>query len=155
MTPIQPLLTLLGHAERERNVAMAAARRIETEHRNALLQAEQLLAYRRDYEQRWSRQFSLSGGIDIMRCYQGFVTRLGQAIDTQERATMLAAQRLEHAHEELQRQEMRVAAVRKLIERRGREQRSADDRYEQKQLDEHAARTHCSRPADGQRLSPG
>ncbi len=154
MTPMQPLLILLAHAERERNAAMAEAKRVEMEHRNALHQAEQLQTYRRDYEQRWSSQFSRSGGIDIVQCYQGFITRLGQAIDAQERVTLLAAQRLELAQATWQVNEMRVASVRKLIERRGRELRSADDRYEQKQLDEHAARLLWGRAAGAGARSP-
>jgi len=153
MTPMQPLLTLLAHAERERNAAMAEAKRVEMEHRNAQRQVEQLQTYRRDYEQRWSTQFSHSGGIDILHCYQGFVTRLGQAIDAQERVTLLAAQRLERAQEAWQEQEMRVASVRKLIERRGREERGAEDRREQKQLDEHASRQLWGRGGAGA-LSP-
>jgi flagellar FliJ protein len=84
---MQPLLTLLAHAERERNTAMAEAKRVELEQRTALRQAEQLHTYRRDYEQRWSHEFSRSGGIDIVQCYQGFITRLGQAIEAQERVT--------------------------------------------------------------------
>ena len=141
MNPTQPLLTLLAHVERERDAAMAEAKRVELEHRKALRQAEQLLGYRRDYEQRWSSQFGGGGGgIDIVQCYHGFVARLGQAIEAQERVTMLAAQRLERAQEAWQQQEMRAASVRKLIERRGREQRGADERREQKLLDEHAAR---------------
>jgi flagellar protein FliJ len=154
MTPMQPLLTLLSHTERERHAAMAEAKRIEQEHRNATRQAEQLHTYRRDYEQRWSSQFSRSGDIAIVHCYQGFVARLGQAIEAQERVTLLAAHRLEQAQATWQEQEMRVASVRKLIERRSREQRGADDRREQKQLDEHAARLLWGRGAGGGALSP-
>ena len=149
MSPIQPLLTLLAHTERERNAAMADAKRIELEHGNAQRQVEQLQTYRRDYEQRWSSQFSRSGGIDIVQCYQGFVTRLGQAIDAQERTTLQIAQRLQEAQVAWQAQEMRVASVRKLIERRGRELRGVADLREQKQLDEHAARLLWNRTAGG------
>jgi flagellar FliJ protein len=151
---MQPLQTLLAHTERERNTAMAEARRVEFEHRHALRQAEQLLSYRRDYEQRWSRHFSQSGGIDIVQCYQGFVARLGQAIEAQERVTLLCAQRLERAQAAWQEQEMRVASVRKLIERRSRESRGAADRQEQKQLDEHAARQLWGRATSAGMLSP-
>jgi flagellar FliJ protein len=147
MTAIEPLLTLLTHAERERNAALAEASRAEAEHRNAQRQVEQLQTYRHDYEKRWSSQFSRSGGIDIVQCYQGFVTRLGHAIDVQQRVTLLAAQRLECAQAAWQVQEMRVASVRKLIERRGSELRGAEARREQKQLDEHAARLLWGRAA--------
>jgi flagellar FliJ protein len=154
MTSLQPLLSLLAHAERERNAAMATAKRLELEHRAAQRQAEQLQTYRRDYEQRWSSQFSRSGGIDIVQCYQGFVTRLGQAIDVQQRVTLLAAQRLAQAQAEWQVHEMRVASVRKLIERRGNELRGVEARREQKQLDEHAARLLWGRAAGAVALAP-
>jgi flagellar FliJ protein len=154
MTSTHPLLTLLAHTERERNAALAEANRVEMEHDNALRQAEQLRLYRREYEQRWSGQFSQGGGIDIVQCYQGFVNRLGQAIEAQERVTLLVAQRLERAREAWQVQEMRVASVRKLIERRSREQRSADDRHEQKQLDEYAARVLWCRAEGSSAASP-
>ena len=48
MNPNPPLMTLLAHVERERDAAMAEAKRVELEHRKALRQAEQLLGYRRD-----------------------------------------------------------------------------------------------------------
>lgn len=153
MTASQPLLSLLAHAERERNGAMSEAKRVEMEHRNTLRQAEQLLAYRSDYEQRWSARFSHSGGIDIVHCYQGFMVRLGLAIEAQLRVTQMAAHRLEHAQAEWQQQEIRVASIRKLIERRAIEARSADGRREQKQLDEHSARASWNRGA-GAALAP-
>jgi len=152
MTSMHPLLTLLAQTERERDAAMADAKRAEMEHDNALRQAKQLHSYRREYEQRWSSQFSRSGGIDIVQCYQGFVSRLSQAIEAQERVTLLAAQRVERAQEAWRVHEIRVASVRKLIERRRRDQRSTDDRREQKELDEHAARVLWGR-GDGSGLA--
>jgi flagellar FliJ protein len=149
MNPLQPLLTLLAHVERERDTAMAEAKRIEMDHDAAQRQTERLRSYRREYEQRWGSQFGQGGGIDIVQCYHGFMTRLGQAIDAQERTTLQAAQRLESTQAAWLEHEMRVASVRKLIERRGRELRGAADLREQKQLDEHAARVLWNRSADG------
>lgn len=149
MTATTTLQTLLDHAERERNEAMAEAKRVELEHRAAARQADQLLGYRQDYEARWSSHFKQGEGIAIMQCYQGFVTRLDQAIEAQARVTALAAQRVETAQTAWQAQEMRVAAVRKLIERRELEQRAAGARQEQRQLDEHAARVQWGRSAGG------
>ena len=110
-------------------------------------------AYRRDYERRWSSEFSRSGGIDIVHCYQGFITRLGQAIDQQTRITQHAAQRLAGA-EARGGQELRVASVRKLMERRDQEQRSVDNRREQNRVDEQAARLLWGRAAGAGALSP-
>ena len=75
MNTIEPLLTLLAHAERERDLAQAEAQRTAQELASAQAQVKQLQDYRRDYELRWSEQFSRSGGIDIVQCYQGFITR--------------------------------------------------------------------------------
>lgn len=155
MTSPQALLSLLAHAERERNVAMSEAKRVEMEHRNAKRQAEQLLAYRSEYEQRWSLRFSAGdgGGIAIVQCYQGFMERLGDAVAAQQRVVAMAAQRLERAQALWQQQEIRVAAIRKLIERRSAEARSAEARREQKQQDEHGVRTAWQRAA-GAALAP-
>ena len=155
MTSPQALLSLLAHAERERNVAMSEAKRVEMEHRNAQRQAEQLLAYRGEYEQRWSQRFSAGagGGIAIVQCYQGFMERLGEAVAAQHRVVAMAAQRLECAQAQWQQQEIRVAAIRKLIERRSAEARSAESRREQKQQDEHSVRAAWQRSA-GAALAP-
>lgn len=136
-----PLLTLLAHAERERNAAMSEAKRVEIERRNAARQLDQLETYRRDYEQRWSEHFSRAEGIAIVQCYQGFMDRLALAIAAQRRVVQLAAQRLEQAQARWQQHELRVASVRKLIARRDADARGEDARREQKQQDEFAART--------------
>lgn len=142
MNSPQALQSLLAHAERERNGAMSEAKRIEMEHRHAQRQAEQLLAYRCDYEQRWNRSFAADGGgIAIVQCYQGFMDRLGAAIDAQQRVVAMTAQRLAGAQAHWQQQEIRVASVRKLIERREAEARGDEARREQKQQDEHATRS--------------
>ncbi len=149
---MQSLLTLLAHAERERDAALAELRRCQINERNAQAQAEQLQTYRREYEQRWSGEFSRSGGIAIVQCYQGFVTRLGQAIDQQVRIAQAAAQRLEHAEKIWRDHELRVASVGKLIGRRNVELRSLEGRREQKLLDEQASRMAWDRHGD--RLAP-
>lgn len=153
MTAPQPLLSLLAHAERERNDAMSDAKRAELEHRTAVRQSEQLLAYRSDYEQRWSRSFGDGGGIAIMHCYQGFMQRLDAAIQTQQRVVALAAQRLADAQALWQQREIRVASVRKLAERRGEEARTVERRREQKLQDEHAMRAAWLR-SNGAALAP-
>ncbi|MEO8124704.1 MAG: flagellar export protein FliJ [Burkholderiales bacterium] len=134
------LLTLLAHAERERDAALAALRRLQIEQRNAQAQADQLQSYRRDYEQRWSSEFSRSGGIAIVHCYQGFVTRLGQAIEQQTHVAQIATQRLTQAETVWREFELRVASVGKLIGRRNVALRDQEGRREQKLQDDQATR---------------
>lgn len=147
MPASQALISLLAHAERERNGALSDAKRLEFEHRAAQRQAEQLLAYRADYEQRWSLNFGDGSGIAIVHCYRGFMDRLDAAIQAQQRVVASAAQHLADAQAQWQRHEIRVASIRKLLERRGNEARGAEQRREQKQQDEHAMRTAWLRGA--------
>ncbi|MEO7152520.1 MAG: flagellar export protein FliJ [Burkholderiaceae bacterium] len=141
MTDLQPLLALLGQAERERDVCLAQRERAAAAHTAAEAQARQLLDYRSDYQRRWGEQFARTAQIEVVRCYQGFVERLTQAVDQQTRTAAHAAGLLERAGATLLEHELRVASVRKLIERRLREAGLESDRREQKQTDEFAARS--------------
>ena len=141
---LDPLMSLLNQAERERDTALTAMQRANEAHLAAQSQADQLIAYRAEYEARFREQFSRKSSIDILQCYQGFSARLGQAIDQQHQIAGHAALRLEQSREALRDQEMRVASVRKLLERRLHELRQVTDRRDQKQTDEFAARAAWS-----------
>ena len=148
--PLQPLHALLAQTESERDAAWAAAQRAADAHGQATAQADQLLAYRRDYEQRWGAQFRTEGRIELVHCYRGFMDRLTQAVEQQQRIVQQAADQLERARAALAQQEVRLASVRKLIERRRQELRLTADRVEQKQTDEFGSRmTWGGHPAGG------
>lgn len=140
MTELQPLTILLDQNQRQRDAALADHLRARVASEAASAQAEQLVTYRREYEQRWSAQFCREGKIELVRCYQNFMERLTQAIDQQAHIAEHAAQQVEHALAVLQACELRCASVRKLIERRTLERRLMADRIDQKQNDELAAR---------------
>ena len=154
MTDLQPLTLLLGQNERQRDVALAAHQRAQEASAAAAAQAEQLHAYRRDYEQRWSAQFCREGKIELVRCYQSFMERLTQAVDQQARIAQHTAQQAEHALALLREAELRCASVRKLIERRSHEQRQAADRRDQKHSDEAATRAAWNRLVGSDRPRP-
>ncbi len=141
MNPLQPLAALLAQSERQRDLALAEQLRAQAADEAATAQAEQLRAYRREYEQRWSLQFCREGHIELVRCYQGFMQRLTQAVEQQLRIAEHSAAQLERATLALREHEIRVASVQKLIERRMYEVHRANERHEQKQSDERAART--------------
>lgn len=140
MNPMQPLLALLAQTERERDLALTEAQRAAQAQLAAEAQAEQLLTYRREYEQRWGAQFKAEGRMELVLCYRGFIERLSQAVDQQQRVALHAATQVERARELLRDHEIRVASVRKLIERRQHELRLSAERVEQKQTDEFGAR---------------
>ena len=137
---LQTLDALLAQAERQRDEALAEQLKLEAARRNADAQAEQLAVYRREYEQRWSAEFCREGKIELVRCYQGFMVRLTQAVEQQQRTARQAAAQVERASMLVRGHDVRAAALRKLRERRIQESQRSDLRIEQKQADEHAAR---------------
>ena len=140
MNALKPLTALLAQTEAERDSAVTEHQRAQSAQQTSQAQTEQLLAYRREYEQRWNGRFSTDGKIELVRCYQGFMERLTQAVESQARIAEQATAQLERTREVLQGHEMRVASVRKLIDRRLAEIRHGADRREQKQADELASR---------------
>lgn len=137
---VQSLQTLLGHAEQERDAALAALRQAEEAAARGQAQAEQLQQYRAEYHQRWSSRFAQSGTVTLVQCHHGFGQRLDQAIDQQARQCAALAQRVAQAQALLLQREQRLAAVRKLIERRLAAARQLADRRDQKRSDEAAQR---------------
>jgi len=143
------LTTLLQQAESDRDAQQTVLRGLENAAAAAQNQAEQLLAYRAQYQQRWTSQFRQSGTIEVLQAYQGFSLRLDQAIAHQNHSAAQAHTRVQQARAELLAREQRVAAVRKLIERRMAEQQRSVERREQRSTDEFA-----SRRASVSRLTP-
>jgi flagellar FliJ protein len=117
----QALHTLLDHAERQRNEALALLLQAEEQVRRLQLQAQQLNAYRDDYRQRQPGRGGNSVSIELLRSHHEFMQRLQQAMDQQQGQQQAAEARLATRRSELLALETRVASVRKLMERRGQE----------------------------------
>jgi len=137
---LQPLALLLAQAERQRYDALAEQLKAETARRAAEAQAEQLVAYRREYEQRWSAQFCQEGKIELVRCYQGFMERLSLAVEQQERIAGQAAAQAERAAAIMRGHDVRAAGLKKLVERRLKEGERIAAGQEQRLSDEQASR---------------
>lgn len=137
---LQPLRFLIAQAERQRDEALAELMKAESARRAAAAKAEDLVAYRRDYEQRWSAQFCREGQIELVRCYQGFMERLTQAVDQQARSAAHAVMQVERVTAVVRGHELRFAGLKKLIERRELSGRIDAERGEQRQSDDRAAR---------------
>eukprot|EP01137_Pigoraptor_chileana_P003892 Opistho-2@44771 len=141
---LQTLRILLERAESERDEALRQLQDVQARADAARAQHGQLTQYRGEYQQRWSQQFARQGTMDIVACYQNFGGKLDQAIDVQGLVANHADQRVARARETLRELETRVAAIRKLIERRQLESSRALQRQEQKATDEQAARAALS-----------
>lgn len=148
MNATASLSTLLEQAESERDDAQRALQRCLADSDGARRQWQQLLDYRREYEERYVVQMRQPGqSIQTLRNYQDFMQRLSQAIEQQAGTLQQLERRIEPARASLQQRETRVASVRKLIERRVDEQRRADERRQQRASDEAAARIAAARAA--------
>jgi flagellar FliJ protein len=131
---------LLEHVERQRDAVAAQAQRAARAVEAAQQQSRQLNDYRGQYEQRWHAQFRQQGTAEILDCYQGFTARLGQAIGQQEQVVVNARAQSARMDGLLRQHEIKLASIRKLIERRVAEVQIATNKREQKQTDEAATR---------------
>jgi flagellar FliJ protein len=139
---MKTLHTVLGQAEAERDRALTAMRLAEDLAQQRQVQAQQLQAYRSEYQQRWSGQFSRRGTMEIVQCYQSFMQRLDEALAQQQQQAAAAQAQAQQARQRLLAAETRVASVRKLMERRQAEHRLLQERREQRQTDETAQQIH-------------
>lgn len=134
------LTTVLEHAQRLRDEALAACVQAEEALRKLRLQLEQLSAYSNEYQARDPARNGKAAPIDVLRRHLMFMARLNQAA-TQHQGQLQAAQHQVQARREvLTARETRVAALEKLLHRRARDTARRADRAAQGQDDEFAAR---------------
>lgn len=145
MPDLQSLLTLHEHLCHQRDGARALVQQADRAQHAARAKAEQLLAYRSEYQQRWRDSFQRGGEIQIVMHYQSFMGRLSAAIEQQQSI----CQQLEQQHARLGKAllevERRVASTARLIERRRQARQAVARRSEQKQMDELATRVMWNR----------
>ena len=140
MSGIQALLMVLEAAEKARDEAVSTMEAARQAHVASRQQAQSLTDWRQEYQRRWQTQFQQSGGMEIVRCYQDFTVRLGDAVSEQDRRVLMAEEHLARCRAQLIERERRVAAVSQLIDRRQAELQLKQNRQEQKATDEQAAR---------------
>lgn len=142
------LITLLEQAENERDAALARLRQADEAAQQARSQAEQLHAYREDYRRRAPALHGKAASIELVRCHQGFMQRLDQAIEQQRGQLAKLEQNAVAQRETVLEREIRVASVKKLIDRRADEARRHAARIEQRHTDETALRASLARPSE-------
>lgn len=141
----QSLQTLLEHAERARDEGQVALQQAEKAARDLQTQAQQLTAYHSEYDARHPARGGRAAPIELLRCHLGFMQRLQQAQAQQQAQLQAAQQRVTQRIQALVGLEMRVAAIRKLLERREKEQLTANQRREQRGNDEASQQRAWSR----------
>lgn len=142
---LQPLFVLLEQAERDRDEALSRQRRAQDQLEAARAQESSLREYRSDYQDRWGQQFRQGVAMTLVHCYHDFVGRLHGAVDHQEQQVERLSRDGERARAEVLAAELRVASVRKLIERREMTMVRSAERRDQKGQDEMASRAAWQR----------
>jgi flagellar protein FliJ len=145
MAQMHSLFILLEQAENRRDQTLGEHQQALRVHQSAVTQGQDLETYRKEYQTRWTQQLSIKGGAELLHCYTGFLDRLNQAIAHQQHAITYAQHQVETVKTALQEAEMRVASVKKLIERRVQQQQALESRREQKSLDEWSNRATWAR----------
>ncbi|HGW3655857.1 TPA: flagellar export protein FliJ [Pseudomonas aeruginosa] len=110
-----------------------------------LLAAQQKLAelerYRNDYQQQWISQGQKGVSGQWLMNYQCFLSQLETAVAQQANSVTWHREAVDKARLNWQERYARLEGLRKLVERYLEEARQAEDKREQKQLDELAQRT--------------
>ncbi len=154
VTDSHALSTLLQQAERERDETATRLAQAESLLQRQQSQLSQLQAYRAEYAARTPGQGGRAAAIELLRCHQAFMQRLDQALVHQQGQVEAARRRSSAEREALVAQELRVASVRKLLDRRQLAAQHVAQRREQHRSDEAAQRRHwATRQAQGGWLS--
>lgn len=135
-----PLFAVLSHSEEARDEALGEFEKARQNVESAKAQLQSLHDFRQQYQVRWQEQFSRSGGVEIMRCYNEFMARMTEAETEQQRRVEHVKTVQERCRLELVERERRVAAVSLLMQKREQEHQRKENRRDQKATDELAAR---------------
>ncbi len=135
---LAPVVDMASKAERD---AAAQLGRCQQQ----LLAAQQKLAelerYRNDYQQQWISQGQKGVSGQWLMNYQRFLSQLETAVAQQANSVTWHREAVDKARLNWQERYARLEGLRKLVERYLEEARQAEDKREQKQLDELAQRT--------------
>ena len=135
----QAMLSLLEHAQNQRDAAMAELLRGEESARQLRQQAQQLDSYHADYAARAPTQNGRTAPIELLRSHLAFMQRLDQAVAQQHSLLQAAEAQLVQRRQTLVEREIRVASVRKLLQRRDEVAQRRSSRQEQNRSDEATA----------------
>lgn len=134
---LAPVIEMAERAERE---AAQALGRCQQQLRLAQGKLGELERYRGDYQQQWISQGQQGVSGQWLMNYQRFLTQLETAIGQQRQAAAWQQDNVDKARAVWQQRYARLEGLRKLVQRYLQEAQQAQDRREQKMLDEFAQR---------------
>ena len=146
MKPNTDALHLLLDRERSlRDERQQALQAHQDRERLTRHQWEQLLNYRDGYVQHWQAQFQRGSTPQVMQVYRQFEERLNAALAQQAHTLRHVEGLVAQARAQLLAQELKVATIEKLMDRRLEKSAERARLLEQRQNDDWAQRAHRSR----------
>lgn len=134
------LAPVIDMAERAECEAAQVLGRCQQQLQQAQGKLGELERYRGDYQQQWINQGQQGVSGQWLMNYQRFLTQLETAIGQQRQTLLWHQDNLRKARELWQQRYARLEGLRKLVQRYLLEARQAEDKREQKLLDEFAQR---------------
>nr|WP_298112981.1 flagellar export protein FliJ [uncultured Pseudomonas sp.] len=134
---LAPVVAMAERAEREAALQLGHCQGLLSQ---AEVKLGELEHYRSDYQQQWIDEGQRGVSGQWLMNYQRFLSQLETAIGQQRNTMEWHRQNAERAKETWQQRYARLEGLRKLVERYREEARLAEDKREQKLLDELAQR---------------
>ncbi|WJF90466.1 flagellar export protein FliJ [Paraburkholderia bonniea] len=146
MTQHAPLKTLIGLAQDEVEAAAQKLGRAQRERGEAQTQLDALVQYRDEYHARFTQSAQTGMAAGQMRNFQAFIDTLDHAISLQRGQLSAASGRVAQAQPEWQQRKQKLGSY-EVLEARGEAALAVrENRREQRDADEHAARIFRSHP---------
>jgi len=144
MTKPNALSVAVEMATRQRDEARRVLQHAQGSQRAAQDQLQVLQGYAQETENRWGMRAQATVAPEVMFHHYHFMGRLDHAAGLQSGVVDDHAQRVALAQQQLRDAEVRLASLRKLLEKRQMEALQAQARRDQKMTDERAALRHRS-----------
>lgn len=142
MSTLNALMVAVDAAARQRDAAFRALQDAERAQQAAQEQLRQLETYADETQARWGMRADAIVQPEVMFHHYQFMGRLGHAAGLQTGVVGDQAERAESARRSLLEADLRLVSLRKVVEKRQRDQALLRSRHEQKQTDERAALRH-------------
>lgn len=135
---LQPVGQLMDELERESALRVAAA---QSRLSDAQRRCDELQRYLDEYRNMFAQRAKAGIGVSGMRDYQIFIARLSEAVSAQQGIVAQLTADCQRERESWYQAAARKSAVEKVIDKAHSEERSAEDRRAQREIDDRAQRS--------------
>lgn len=144
-----PLQSLLDHSRHRMEAAERLLRILRRKEEAARRRQEELSGYKQEYQRRLAGQAGERGmAIHLLRDYHAFLGKLDVAIHHQEKEVAEALAHWQSAHDNWLALRQKVKAYEALADRHRNQERLREEKRDQRQTDEQAARRHTPKAAN-------